>query len=146
MKIAIASDHAGFGLKGKVSAMLVESGHSVNDFGCFSENSCDYPDYSHPLAKAINNHEFDFGITICGSGNGINMVANKYLHVRGALCWKTEIASLARLHNNANVCALPARFISEEEAFEIVKVFLSTEFEGGRHQTRIDKIISGLNA
>lgn len=140
MKIALASDHAGYERKQVVKKYLEEQGFECSDYGAFSSESSDYPDYAHPLALAVENGEFDFGITLCGSGNGINMVANKHQKIRSAICWKPEIAELARLHNDANVCALPARFITDEEAITIVKIFLSTEFEGGRHQRRIDKI------
>ena len=140
MKIALASDHAGYERKQVVKKYLEEQGFECSDYGAFSSESSDYPDYAHPLALAVENGEFDFGITLCGSGNGINIVANKHQKIRSAICWKPEIAELARLHNDANVCALPARFITDEEAITIVKIFLSTEFEGGRHQRRIDKI------
>lgn len=140
MKIAIASDHAGFEMKAQLIKFLQELGHAVKDFGPFDANSVDYPDYAHPLASAIENGEFETGISLCGSGNGINITANKHQGIRSALCWKKEIAILARQHNDANICALPARFVSLEEAKEMVKVFLSTEFEGGRHQTRVNKI------
>jgi len=140
MKIALASDHAGYERKQVVKKYLEEQGFEYFDYGAFSSESSDYPDYAHPLALAVEKNEFDFGITLCGSGNGINMVANKHQKIRSAICWNTEIAALARLHNDANVCALPARFITDEEAITIVKIFLSTEFEGGRHQRRIDKI------
>lgn len=140
MKIALASDHAGYERKQVVKKYLEKQGFEYFDYGAFSSESSDYPDYAHPLALAVEKNEFDFGITLCGSGNGINMVANKHQKIRSAICWKPEIAELARLHNDANVCALPARFITDEEAITIVKIFLSTEFEGGRHQRRIDKI------
>lgn len=139
-KIAVASDHAGFRIKEKVKAYLISSGFEVKDFGCFSEESVDYPDYAHPLAKAVDAKVFDIGITVCGSGNGINMTANKHPGIRSALCWNEEISRLARAHNNANICALPGRFISESEAELIVRVFIETPFEGGRHQRRIDRI------
>jgi ribose 5-phosphate isomerase B len=140
LRIAVASDHAGYERKQAVLKYLQENGYVLHDFGAFSTESSDYPDYAHPLANAISAGEFDLGITLCGSGNGINMTANKHQGIRSALCWMPEIARLARKHNNANVCALPARFINDEEAIEIVKVFLSTEFEGGRHIARINKI------
>ena len=111
-----------------------------NDFGAYSNESTDYPDYVHPLAKSIKNGEYEYGIVICGSGNGVNITANKYMHIRSALCWIPEIASLARKHNNANVLAMPGRFVSIETACEIVKTFFSTEFEGGRHQQRVSKM------
>ena len=140
MKIAIGGDHAGYALKAKFVEKLQELGHEVKDFGPFSEESCDYPDYVHPLAKAVEEGQFELGIVICGSGNGVNMVANKYQGVRSALCWKRELAEMARLHNDANVLAVPARYISEAEAFDILTVFLSTQFEGGRHTRRVNKI------
>jgi ribose 5-phosphate isomerase B len=114
--------------------------YEVRDIGCFSEDSVDYPDYAHPLAEAVEKGDFDFGITICGSGNGINMASNKHQNIRSAVCWNEEIGRLARSHNNANVCALPGRFINEAEAIVILKAFLNTPFEGGRHKRRIDKI------
>jgi len=140
LKIAIASDHAGYERKLVVLKYLKELGYECKDFGAFSSESSDYPDYAHPLAIAVSNNEFDLGITLCGSGNGINMTANKHQGIRSALCWIPEIARLARLHNNANVLAIPARFVSDDEAIEITKTFLNTEFEGGRHLTRINKI------
>jgi ribose 5-phosphate isomerase B len=140
LKIAIASDHAGFEMKQSVLKYLREQEIEYKDFGAFSDESSDYPDFAHPLAIVVSNGEFDKGITLCGSGNGINMVANKHQQIRSAICWLPEIAKLARLHNDANVCALPARFINDEQAVEIVKIFLTTEFEGGRHQNRINKI------
>ncbi len=138
--IAIACDHAGFELKGVIAAHLKERGFSVKDFGSFTPDPVDYPDYAHPLADAVDRGIYKRGITLCGSGNGINMVANKHQHVRAALCWIPEIAELARRHNDANVCSLPARFISKEMAIEVVDIFLDTGFDGGRHQRRIDKI------
>lgn len=140
MKIAIACDHAGFEYKERLLKYLREEGHETKDFGTYSCESMDYPDTAHPLALAIEAGEHEKGIVLCGSGNGISMTANKHQGIRCALCWQREIARLARLHNNANVCGLPARFISYEEARAIVEIFLSTDFEGGRHQKRIDKI------
>ncbi len=139
-KIGIASDHAGFELKTKIKNHLEKTGFEIIDFGTFSEESADYPDFAHPLANAVENGECYIGIAMCGSGNGINMTLNKHQKIRSALCWTDEIAMMARLHNDANICALPARYISEEEAVQIVNIFLKTEFEGGRHQRRIDKI------
>lgn len=139
-KIIIASDHAGFRLKEKLIKWLVSGRYEVRDLGCFSEDSVDYPDYAHPLADAVEKGEFDYGITICGSGNGISMATNKHRKIRSAVCWNEDISRLARSHNDANVCALPGRFLSEDEAIRIVKVFLSTPFEGGRHIRRIEKI------
>jgi ribose 5-phosphate isomerase B len=138
--IPIGADHAGFSLKEKVIQHLKIRGFETKDFGCFSEESIDYPDFGHPVASMVEENVGMKGILICGSGNGINMTANKHQGVRGALCWKKEIAELARLHNNANIIALPARFITEEEAIEMIDVFLTTEFEGGRHQMRVNKI------
>lgn len=140
IKIGVASDHAGFERKQTVLKYLQEQGIEYKDFGAFSAESSDYPDYAHPLADAVSHGEFNLGITLCGSGNGINMTANKHQGIRSAICWMPEIAMLARLHNDANICALPARYITDEQAIEIVKIFLTTEFEGGRHQNRINKI------
>lgn len=139
-KIAIVSDHAGYFLKEKLLKYLIREKYDVKDMGCFSDEKVDYPDFGHPLAKAISEGEYETGISICGTGNGINMVVNKHPGIRSALCWNEEISRLARAHNDANICALPARFISESEAYLIVKTFLNTNFEGGRHQGRIDKI------
>jgi ribose 5-phosphate isomerase B len=140
MKIAIGGDHAGYDLKLKVIELLEKKGLIVEDFGPFSTNSCDYPDYVHPLAKSVVNHQNDLGIVICGSGNGVNIVANKYQEIRSALCWDIELAQMAKAHNNANVLAIPARYISEELALKIVDTFLTTDFEGGRHANRVNKI------
>jgi ribose 5-phosphate isomerase B len=140
LKIAVASDHAGFERKQAVLKYLQEQEIEYNDFGAYSAESSDYPDFAHPLANAVSKGEFDKGITLCGSGNGINMTANKHQGIRSAICWMPEIAMLARLHNDANVCALPARYITDEQAIEIVNVFLTTDFEGGRHINRINKI------
>lgn len=140
MKIGIASDHAGFDLKETLKTWLTANNYTVEDFGTHGCASCDYPDYAHPLAEAVESGDCTFGVAICGSGNGINMTVNKHQGIRSALCWDTELASLARQHNNANILALPARFISQEKAVELLKTFLSTDFEGGRHQRRIDKI------
>jgi ribose 5-phosphate isomerase B len=138
--IPIGADHAGFVLKGKIISFLKAIGYEVLDFGCFSEESIDYPDFAHPVAEKVLQNKEMLGILICGSGNGINMTANKHKGIRGALCWNPEIAKLARQHNDANILSLPARFITEDEALAIVKTFLDTAFEGGRHQRRIDKI------
>lgn len=141
LRIAICNDHAGYELKKKVIEHLeTKSPAALKDFGCFCSESCDYPDYAHPMASAVENGEFDFGISICGTGNGISMVLNKHQGIRAALCWSEEIAALARRHNNANIISLPARFVSEELALKMVDIFFSTDFEGGRHQRRIDKI------
>jgi len=140
MKIAISSDHAGFALKTEVIDFLKSKNYEVKDFGCFSDERADYPDFAHPMAEYIEQKKADFGISICGSGNGINMTANKHQQIRSALCWNVEISQLARQHNDANVLSLPARFITKQLAFEIVDAFLTEKFEGGRHQLRIDKI------
>lgn len=138
--IPIGADHAGFELKNAVMNHLEQKGYELKDFGCYSEDSIDYPDFGHPVASMIEENDNMLGIIICGSGNGINMTANKHQGVRSALCWKNEIAQLAREHNDANILALPARFITEAEALEMVDTFFSVEFEGGRHQRRVDKI------
>lgn len=138
--VSIACDHAGFKTKEFLKKYLSEKGYKVKDFGCFSEESVDYPDFAHPMAESVENGESDFGISLCGSGNGINMTVNKHQGIRSALCWNTELAKLAKQHNNANVCALPARFVSMEEAKEIIDAFIKADFEGGRHIRRIDKI------
>ena len=139
-QLPIGCDHAGYLLKQVLKAYLEKLGYEVIDMGCYSEESIDYPDFAHPVANFIEQHPNSKGVLICGSGNGINMAANKHQGIRGALCWNIEIAKLAREHNNANILSLPARFISEKEAINILKTFLTTEFEGGRHQKRIDKI------
>ena len=138
--IGIACDHAGFDYKKKVISHLKSKGYTVTDYGCFSTDSVDYPDFAHQLAQSIEIGSNELGIQFCGSGNGINMSANKHQAIRSALCWEVEIAELARLHNDANVCTMPARFISLEKALSIIDVFLNIDFEGGRHQRRVDKI------
>ncbi|HHT21937.1 MAG TPA: ribose 5-phosphate isomerase B [Bacteroidales bacterium] len=141
LRIAITNDHAGFELKNRIVEYLKsKSPLKLQDFGCQSTDSCDYPDFAHPMGAAIERGEFDYGISICGSGNGISMVMNKYPKVRAALCWTNEIAELARQHNDANVLSLPARFISEEEALKMLDLFFETDFEGGRHIRRVEKI------
>lgn len=140
MKIAIGSDHAGFDYKISLVAMLQQQGHMVQDFGAHSAESIDYPDIAHQVAQAVQNGQADRGILICGSGNGVAIVANKHQGVRCALCWNEELAALARQHNDANIIALPARFVPEIAALAMVSVFLQTAFEGGRHQRRVDKI------
>ncbi len=140
MKIALASDHAGFERKQVIVNFLKEQGIEFKDFGAYSAENSDYPDYAHPMAKAVEDGEFELGVSLCGSGNGISMTSNKHQNIRSAICWKPEIAALARLHNDANICALPARFITDDEAIMIVKTFLSTDFEGGRHLRRINKM------
>ena len=140
MIIGLCSDHAGFQLKEHIKAVLDKKDIAYHDFGTHSADSCDYPDYAHPLAVAVEEGKMRMGIACCGSGNGINIVLNKHRGIRSALCWTEEVASLARQHNDANVLALPARFISEAQAECIINTFLSSSFEGGRHQKRIDKI------
>lgn len=140
IKIAIGSDHAGFELKEQLVRYIKSLNNEVSDKGCYSTERADYPDYGHAVATAVLDKEVDFGVLMCGSGNGINMSANKHKGIRAALCWNSEIAKLARQHNDANVLVLPARYISQEEAQACVKVFLSEKFEGGRHQARIEKI------
>lgn len=138
--IAICSDHAGYELKSIVEGYLEANGLEFEDFGTFSAESCDYADFAHPCAEAVESGKCYPGIAMCGSGNGINMTLNKHQGIRAALCWNTELAALARQHNDANVLVLPARFIAPEVALAIVDTFLNTSFEGGRHQRRIDKI------
>ncbi len=138
--IPVACDHAGFELKEFLKKTLSEKGFTIKDMGTYSSESVDYPDMIHPLAKAISEGEFKFGIIMCGTANGVSMVANKYPGVRCALCWKKEIAALAKQHNNANIIALPARFITQEEALEIFETYYKEEFEGGRHLKRVEKI------
>ncbi len=138
--LPIGCDHAGFELKTKIIARLKEQGYEIDDKGCYSTDSIDYPDFAHPVANEVENNPGTLGILLCGSGNGINMTANKHQGIRAALCWTPEIAKLAREHNNANILTLPARFLDDQTAFEIVDVFFSTDFEGGRHQKRVEKI------
>lgn len=138
--IPIASDHGGFEMKQFLIGKLEESGYEVKDFGTHSPESVDYPDMIHPLAEAIETGQYPMGIILCGSGNGAQMTANHHHGVRAALCWNVEIAELARRHNNANILALPGRFVSDELAWEMVKVFLETPFDVGRHAKRIEKI------
>ncbi len=140
LRIALASDHAGYNLKQAVIAFLHEKGAETKDFGCFSTDSCDYPDFAHPMAAAVEAGDYDFGISICSSGNGICMTANKHQGIRAALCWEVRLAELARQHNNANVLGLPASFVSEELALQMVETFFTTDFEGGRHERRVNKI------
>jgi ribose 5-phosphate isomerase B len=139
-RIVIASDHAGFELKNKLVEYLKGKGIIVDDIGTYSAESTDYPDYGHALAEKVSSGKYYAGISLCGSGNGINITANKHPEIRSALCWRKDIAELARRHNDANVCALPARFISLEEACEIVDTFLNAPFDGGRHERRKEKI------
>jgi len=138
--IAIGSDHAGFKLKSSIISLLQAAGYEVDDHGCYSEERADYPDFAHSVANKVTEKDHTLGILICGSGNGIAMAANKHNGVRAAICWNREIASLAKLHNNANILVLPARFINNEEASACVDVFLNTDFEGGRHTDRVNKI------
>ena len=140
MKVSIGSDHAGFDLKSELIKYLGSKGAQVIDKGCYSNDRADYPDHGHAVANSVSTGESNFGIVICGSGNGINMSVNKHKGIRSALCWMPEIASLAKQHNNANVIELPARYLSTEEAIACLDAFMSAEFEGGRHQGRIDKI------
>ena len=138
--LAIASDHAGYHMKLSMIRYLEEKGYRVKDFGTDSEEAVDYPDYGHTLAEAVESGSCALGISLCGSGNGINMVTNKHQGIRGAICWNREISMLARSHNDANICSLPARFLDFEKAKKIVDTFLETEFEGGRHVKRIKSI------
>ncbi len=139
-KVGLAADHAGYELKELLKSFLSDIGLEVLDFGTHSTESTDYADWAHPMASAVEANEVDFGISVCGSGNGINMTVNKHQGIRAALCWNKEISELARSHNNANICSLPARFISTDEALDIVTSFINTPFEGGRHIKRIEKI------
>ncbi len=140
MKIAIGGDHAGFQYKVRLIGHLNKQGHIVQDHGPDSDASVDYPDHVHPLAVSVASNDVDLGILMCGSGNGVAITANKHGNVRAALCWNTEMSSLARKHNNANIICIPARFIAYEYVESIVDIFLTTSFEGGRHQRRVDKI------
>jgi ribose 5-phosphate isomerase B len=138
--IPIGCDHAGFSLKAYLMPTLSSERYHFRDYGTFSDECVDYPDFIHPLAKDINEGIYQRGIIICGSGNGVSIVANKYPQIRSAICWTNSIARLSRLHNDANIIALPARFISPEEALNMVKIFFNTDFEGGRHERRVSKI------
>ena len=142
-KIAIGNDHAGYEMKVILLKWLDEQGYQIENFGTDSPESVDYPDYVHPVANAVEKGEFRFGILVCGSGQGVSFTANKHQGIRAALCWKPEIAKLAREHNNANILCLPGRFVSDKEGIEILKNFLETKFEGGRHQDRISKVSIG---
>ena len=139
-RLAIGCDHAGFAYKEIVKEFLISEGYEVKDFGTNSETSVDYPDFVHPLAESIEKNEMDLGILLCGSANGVAITANKHQQIRAAIAWRNDLASLARQHNNANVLCLPARFISIDEAKEFTTTFISTDFEGGRHQNRVNKI------
>ncbi len=140
MKIALGGDHAGFEYKKEIIALLESKGVSIKDFGPYCTDSCDYPDFVHPVAEAVESDDFDLGVIICGSGNGIAMTVNKHQGIRCAVAWDSELAELARLHNDANIVSIPARFVSLEQAKKITEVFLKSDFEGGRHQRRVDKI------
>ena len=140
LKIAIGSDHAGFQYKEQLLTFLSDC-KDVKDFGTYSPDSVDYPDFAHPVATAVENKEFDFGILVCGSANGVGITANKHQGIRAAICWDLELASLARLHNNANIVCIPARFITLDLAKSIVEIFLTTTFEAGRHATRVNKML-----
>ena len=139
-KIAIGSDHAGFGYKEAVKEHLTKNGFTVTDLGTFTESSCDYPDYAHAVANAVEQGVCEKGVLICGSANGVAITANKHAGIRAALCWEKDIAILARAHNDANIICIPARFVSTDVAFEMTDAFFSTEFEGGRHAARVGKI------
>jgi len=140
MRIAIGGDHAGFKYKEHLRRWLEDKGYTVKDFGTYSTESADYPDFAHPVASDVEKAEFDLGILVCGSANGVAITANKNQGIRAAICWNEELASLARQHNNANIVCIPERFISSDLAEKIVDRFLHTEFEGGRHACRVDKI------
>lgn len=140
MTIAIGSDHAGYDYKQRIITFLQNQGHKVQDFGTHSADSVDYPDFAHPVAEGVNGKEYPAGILICGSANGVAMTANKYPAVRAAICWNEDLAALARQHNDANVLCLPARFISYVLSEKIIRIFLQEQFEGGRHQRRVDKV------
>jgi ribose 5-phosphate isomerase B len=139
MKLAIGSDHAGFEYKEKIKKLL-EKKHQIKDFGTYSIDSADYPDFAHPVSSSVEEKQNDLGILVCGSANGVAITANKHQGIRAAICWNEELASLARKHNNANVLCIPARFVDFELTEKIIDRFLSTEFEGGRHSTRVSKI------
>ena len=138
--IAIGSDHAGFGYKEAIKDHLTNNGFTLTDLGTFTEASCDYPDYAHAVANALEQGVCEKGVLICGSANGVAITANKHAGIRAAICWEKEIAILARAHNDANIICIPARFVSTDVAFEMTDAFFSTEFEGGRHATRVSKI------
>jgi len=140
MKIAIASDHAGVTYKKSIVVFLKAEGHEVKDFGTDTETSVDYADYAHPVAQAVENQGFDYGILLCGTANGMLMAANKHTGIRAGLAWNEEVAGIIRAHNNANIVGIPARFVTEQTALVIIEKFLNTSFEGGRHQNRINKI------
>lgn len=139
-RICIGSDHAGFETKQYIINYLETEGIAYDDFGCYSPDSVDYPDVAHKLAHKVSVGEYEKGILVCGSGNGVCMTANKYINVRATLVWSKEICELARLHNDANILCIPGRFVSNDDAVDFVKIFFSTNFEGGRHQRRVEKI------
>jgi ribose 5-phosphate isomerase B len=145
MKIVLACDHAGFEMKEMLKDWLTKEHNNIDDVGTYSNDSVDYPDFAHVLAEGVAKGKYDLGILLCGSGNGVCMTANKHEGVRAALAWNAEVACLARKHNNANILCLPSRFITEENAKEIVQGFLDSEFEGGRHQKRVEKIQANSN-
>ena len=138
--IALASDHAGFDKKQVIIKYFQEKGIQYKDLGCFSAESCDYPEFAHAIGNAIEKGEYEIGITFCGSGQGISITANKHKNVRSALCWNAKISALAKQHNDANICSIPGRYVTDEEAVAIVEAFLNAEFEGGRHARRVAKI------
>lgn len=138
--IAIGSDHAGFDYKERVISYLEGKGFSFKDFGCYSKDSVDYPDFAHPVASAVESGDYAFGILLCGSANGVAITANKHQHIRAAICWGEELAELARKHNDANIICIPARFVREDLAEKMVDLFMQTEFEAGRHEKRVHKI------
>jgi ribose 5-phosphate isomerase B len=140
LKLGIGADHAGYEYKEAIIAYLKELGFEIKNFGTYTPDSVDYPDYVHPLADEVEDKKLDLGILICGSANGVCITANKHQGIRAALCWNEEVAKLSRQHNNANVICIPARFVNLDSAKKMVEIFLSTPFEGGRHQTRVDKI------
>lgn len=140
MTIAIASDHGGWATKQHVLRFLADKGAKVHDYGCYNEESCDYPDFAHLLGYAVARGEYEYGIVICSTGNGITISANKHTGIRAALCWQPQIAALARQHNNANVLGMPGKYLTPEEALKIVDTFFTTDFEGGRHERRVNKI------
>jgi len=140
MKLAIGGDHAGFDYKQSLYEELLSQGHEIEDFGTFSDGSVDYPDFAHPVSSFVEANPGSKGILICGSGNGVAMVANKHAGIRAVICWTEELAKLARQHNDANIICIPARFISHQMAREVIRIFLTQVFEGGRHANRVDKI------
>jgi ribose 5-phosphate isomerase B len=144
--LAIGSDHAGFEYKAKlINYLRDEKGVALRDFGTYSADSVDYPDFAHPVANAVESKEYSFGILLCGSANGVAISANKHAHIRAAICWENEIASLARMHNDANVLCIPARFVTLEVAKQMIDTFIATAFEGGRHATRVNKMAIAEN-